>query len=533
MAERISMARRIQLRNLAEVEINRYRDNHYLWHKHVHNVELDAMQILKCHEMDESLCTVDFSCRRTGKTAIKELYQLKFNACTPDQREGIVAPREAQAKVNLDYHLDAIRRSEILTAFIDYSRGRRQVADTYYEFANRSGAQCFGIMANVDGGDLTAASLEEVDDMPRDRLYSRFLLMLGSTRRLGASKDSVNNPQIRITGVFKGNDTLQELIDTGTYRSLPIVDKYLALEMGIVQEHVMNEVAKDLSEDDYLRQLLCKNISSRNLIWRKWIRGAMTLGLQAGIQLQEPVPGLRYKKRGLISLGYDHLGHGERPESSKSAVVINEQIGNHVATIYVRTWRPGEDEGVIKKDLVSIWEYFMPDYAIGDAYGIGLITDVNEILFNRGLTTIDRRTIGDGESTASTWPEWAFSPLRFEGMVKHQMAQAARILFNKGHAVLPYFDDLAPAEDDPGTESLRLMMQQLENIKADKLNSGYATYKMVKSKIGDDTFDAYMASLWALITRGMADTPTVVMSSARERDHYLQPGKSLLPGIAA
>ncbi|MEI8634736.1 hypothetical protein P4S72_27225 [Vibrio sp. PP-XX7] len=65
---------------------------------------------------------------------------------------GIVAPREAQAFVNLGYHLDAIRRSDVLSGYIAYKSGRKQLADTYYEFSNRSKARAYGIMANVDGG---------------------------------------------------------------------------------------------------------------------------------------------------------------------------------------------------------------------------------------------------------------------------------------------------------------------------------------------------------------------------------------------
>src|SRR3546814_14604335 len=66
--------------------------------------------------------------------------------------------------------------------------------------------------------------------MPADRLYGRFLLMLGSARRLGASKDSANKPQVRITGVYKGADTLDNMIrsknadGTPIYRLLPVID---------------------------------------------------------------------------------------------------------------------------------------------------------------------------------------------------------------------------------------------------------------------------------------------------------------------
>ena len=194
MSERTSPAQRVRMQHVAEREIQRYAGDHAAWHKHVHDVELDPMQVLKCVEMDRHLNTIDFSCRRTGKTAVKELYGLYWNATHSDQEWGIVAPREAQSLNNLGYHLEAIRRSPILPHFIAWKGGRKRMSDTQYEFANRSRAVAYGIMAQVDGGDLTAASLEETDDMPADRLYSNFLLMLGSTRRLGAAEDAVRQP---------------------------------------------------------------------------------------------------------------------------------------------------------------------------------------------------------------------------------------------------------------------------------------------------------------------------------------------------
>jgi hypothetical protein len=46
--------------------------------------------------------------------------------------------------------------------------------------------------------------------MPYDRLVSRFLPMLGSTRRPGGRRGRVPKPQVRISGVFKGADVLSE-----------------------------------------------------------------------------------------------------------------------------------------------------------------------------------------------------------------------------------------------------------------------------------------------------------------------------------
>lgn len=522
MADRVSAQQRLVLQNRAEIEVMRYAGDHALWHKHIHNVELDSMQILKCLEMDRHPRTLDFSCRRTGKTAVKEMYLLKHNATNPDQEEGIVAPREAQSLVNLGYHLDAIRRSPILTAWLACKQGRVQLADTYYQFHNRSVARAYGIMAQVDGGDLTTASLEEVDDMPQDRLYSRFLLMLGSTRRMGASAASKNDPQIRITGVFKGADTLSGMVDSGEYRVIPIVDAYLGIELGIINEQFIELMRTQLSPDEYLRQLLCRNVSSRNLIWESKIREAMTVGLKANLQLADPLPGHRYKKRGMLAFGYDASGHGEAVHSSKHAFVVVEQLGNYTVVIFAKTWAPGADDQVVKRDLIGFWDYFRPDYAIGDAYGVGMLTQLNDELFGQGLTHIDRRTVGDGNSTASTWGEWPFAPLRFEGMTKHSMATAVRSIFHNGQAALPYLADFDLA--DPATADLRLLMRQLGNIKPMPTKTSYSSYKMADPKLGDDLFDAMMAAVWGLVTRGAASAPTAILTRSRSREELLVGG---------
>lgn len=518
MNDRISGRERVRARNLAEVEVVRYRGDHGLWHKHIHNVDLDPVQVLKMVEMDRHSNTVDYSCRRTGKTAVKELWLLEYLATHADQELGIVAPREAQSLVNLNYHMESIRRSEVLSAWINWKNGRRQMADTYYQFGNRSIARSYGIMAQVDGGDLTAASLEEVDDMPRDRLFSRFLLMMGSTRRLGAASTSDNKPQIRITGVFKGADTLAEILASGTYHVLPKVDVYLGIELGILNAEFMAMMRAMLSPDEYIRQLLCINVAARNLIWEKWIRRAMMIGLQAGLSIAQPLPGATYKKRGLVTFGYDHSGHGEDPQSSKYAFVVLEQIGGFTCTIYARTWAPGTDEKVVKNDLKSYWHYFRPDAAIGDAYGIGMLTQLNDELYHEGLTQIDRRTIGEGQSTASTWQHWAFVPLRFEGMVKHSMATSLRAAYNNNQMAIAYFDDMHP---QPDTEDMHLLVKQLPNIRPEQTKAGYATYTMANKKLGDDLFDATMAAYWALVTRGVVDAPAVVLARTQTREQLL------------
>lgn len=530
MTARVSAEQRLRLASRAEVEIQRYAHDHALWHKHVHGVELDPLQVLKCEEMDLHRNSIDFSCRRTGKTFLKELYCMMFLATHPMEDEGIVAPRMQQSLTNMSYHLDAIRRSPILQAYIATKNGRRQMKDSGYTFANGSGASAYGIMGQIDGDSLTIASLEETDDMPHDRLTSRFLPMLGATRRPGV--DHALEPQIRITGVFKGADVLTSLMKSGAYHTLPIVDVYLGMELGTLNEQWADDMRAQNSEGEWIRQFLCRNVAAQNWIWEQHVRRAMAVGVKLqSVQYGQagPVPGAKYARRGLVSFGYDHSGHGEKPEASKSALVVAEQIGNFVCFPFVKTWPAGTDDRVIMRDLVGLWAYFRPDYAIGDAYGLGMLSELNDQLFREGLTDVDRRTVGDGQSTASTWGGWPFAPMRFEGGVKHSMASVLRARFHNGQAAIPVFEedagDLAGEQD----RAFHTLARQLGNIKAEATKAAYSSFKMADPKIGDDLFDAACAAVWALETRGLEAVSTVIGHRTQTRAQLL----GAAPGLPA
>lgn len=526
---RTSAAQRAKSSIVAERELMRFAlpdpvtgiRPHALWHKHVHNVELDPIQILKMQEMDEHPNTVDFSCRRTGKTAVKEMYHLEMLATTPHQELGIVAPRMQQSQNNLNYLIDGIRRSEMLTAFIAHKQGRPQLKDTAFQFVNGSKASAYGIMSQIDGDSITYASLEETDDMPQDRLMSRFLPMLGAARRLGVDRRTADfKPSIRISGVYKGANVLQRLIDTGEYHILPTIDVHLGVKLGLVDAAWAASMQKQLPPEEYIRQFLGMNIRAQNWIWEEHIRRASALGLTAGLQRACPLPGERYRRRGLLSLGYDHTGHGEDPAASKSALVICEQLGNWLTFPYVRLWAPGVDDRVLARDLVAIWDYFRPDYAVGDAYGVGMLTAVNDELFRRGLTHVNRETVADGQSNASAWSQWAFAPQRFEGMVKHIMASALREAFHHNRAAFPYVDTM----DEREPEEWLAFVRQMGNIKAMPTQASYSSFQMVDRKTGDDLFDAACAAVYALMTRGLADVPTVIQSRKQTREQLLGMG---------
>lgn len=519
---RVSAAARIRVAHRAEAEIRRFAAPdpetgirpHALWHKHVHDTTLDPVQVLRMVEMDAHRNTVDYSCRRTRKTSTKELYNLAALATREHHELGIVAPRERQAQNNLKYMTDAIRRSPILQGYIAFRSGRRQLTDTKFEFCNGSKAQTYGIMGEIDGDSLAIASLEEVDDMPQDRLLSKLLPMLGASERLGSTVKI--EPAVRISGVFKGADTLEYLIASGTYHVLPVIDVYTALELGIVDANWVDEQRAQQTEGEWVRQFLCRNLAAQNHIWEKHLVKAKAVGLAAGLDPVQPLPGQRYRKRGLVGFGYDHSGHGESLTASRSCLVVWEQIGSYYVIVFARFWPAGTDDRVVENDLLGYWAYFRPDYAAGDAYGVGMLTSLNDRLFDRGLTDIDRRTIGDGASTAATWQDWPFAPIRFHGMQKHSMASMLRSVFHNGQAAIAYFD-----EDAAECADLRDLTRQLGNVRAEPTKADYASYVQVDRKIGDDGFDAAMAGVWALVTRGEVDVPTVISMRTQTREQLM------------
>ena len=187
----------------------------------------------------------------------------------------------------------------------------------------------------------------------------------------------------------------------------------------------------------------------------------------------------------------------------------------------------------MKNDLLAFWRYFRPDYAIGDAYGLGMLTQLNHDLFSEGLTQVDIRAVNNGESNATSWNEWAFAPLRFEGSIKHSMAQALRGIFHHQHAVIPYVDHLEPVGfdiDSLAVKDMKTFITQLSNIKPEETSKSYSSYVMVLKKLGDDLFDAAMAAVWALATRGQPKPAASVLTSSKSRDELLG-ATILLPGV--
>lgn len=549
MADRVSAAQRVSLQHVAEAEIKRFAGDHVAWHKHVLNVDLDPIQQMKMELMDAHPFTVDPSCRRTRKTSTKELYHLEKMACEEDHELSITAPKEDQAAVNLKYHLDAIRQSEILSAYIAMKEGKRRISDTSYQFANNSIAKIYGIMSRMDGADTTIADVEEIDDVDPERLWGRFMLTLQGTERLYQRRPGKIAKTARFTGVFQGADLMADLvrkaehppwnlemmrptlkalgvdptecapeeIEGFRFFCLPMIDVHQGLAVGIINPTVVEVVKIGLTRDQYVRQLLCIPTEGRNFFKERHLRLMMRRGYMANCEPVMPTPGQQYPKRGLIFLGFDKGGHGEDEAASRNAAHVFEVWGNYVVWLWGKEWPADADDVPIARELVEWFRFFRFDGGCGDAFGVSLITAVNDELKDKQLIDVDRREFGG--SSASSWEKWFFAPVRMEGMTKHLMFTALEREIRAGRFLVPYVHE--GNKHLPGYDLLDRTMKQFGNIKAERTSKSYDSYSMVDKKLGDDNVDAWAFGVWPMITRGIVDPPTVISTHTIDRDQLV------------
>ena len=97
------------------------------------------------------------------------------------------------------------------------------------------------------------------------------------------------------------------------------------------------------------------------------------------------------------------------------------------------------------------------------------------------------------------------------------MASAWRGGFHHNRAAFPYGDQASEHEPPEWLAFCR----QLANMRAEPTKASYSSFKMADPKIGDDLFDAAMAAVYALLTRGLADAPAVIETRKVSRQSLL------------
>lgn len=533
MAPAPNNAQRIKLANVAEREIMRFKGNNALWLKHILDIVPDEIQDGKMALMDEHLNTVDYSARRTRKTSAKELHNLIRTATESGHALNIIAPKHDQAKNSFGYIEEAVRRSPILNAFIRWKDGKKQLSTTGLEFVNGSKIHTYGITSNLDGIDSTIADVEEVDDLDEDRLRDRFLLTRLGTETLFNQGDK-REKSVRITGVFKGAGLIDKFIDDKSYYTLPAIDVWTGVAMGIINQEAVETDMDGMNDDQISRSLLCIRTSNKNFFHEKYVHRMMVRGNMKNLKIVEPVPGEIYEPRSpdsAIGIGYDAGGHGESDHPSRHACTVHEYHQGVSHYLYGREWDATADKSQVIADMVDIWAYFRPNekLAYGDAYGVATISDICDALWDLRLVKINRRDFPG--SSASTWEKWPFKPVRMEGFLKHAAFTYAQQEIHGGRVFAPLVDE--DNRKDPEYATLERYTEQLKNIKSVTVKKIYNSYQMIKKAIGDDFVDASVLYFYGIGTQGMINIPTIIQSSTISRDKILNPGDRLAKGRAA
>jgi len=251
----------------------------------------------------------------------------------------------------------------------------------------------------------------------------------------------------------------------------------------------------------------------------------MVRGNMKGLAIIIPDPVGVYEKRApnsVIGLGWDAGGHGEGDHPSRYACTVWEHLNGCSHYLYGREWDATASKEQVVRDMVDIWRFFRPDekLAFGDAYGVAIISDICDALWDLRLVRINRREFPG--SSASTWEKWPFKPVRMDGFLKHAAYTYAQVEIHGGRVFAPLVTDQNRRE--PEYETLERAVEQFKNIRAVHTKKAYDSYEMIKARIGDDLADCSVLYFYGLGTQGLLAVPTIIMSSTVTRDKALDPG---------
>ncbi len=468
----------IKVSPAAAKEIQRYKDSNVLWCKHVCNVDLMPHQAMWMDQMDRFTNTSTVAPPRVGKTYAVEFHGLKSNACNSYEDYRIFAPSEHQAGDSLQYHINGILSSPILSAFIETRLGRKQISTTGYTFQNQSNAARYGQNSNLDGVNATVIRGEEYDDLDMDTWNDRIL-----PRGMAKNKNGLPT-RIRITGVIQGKENLYNLESDDSFEVLPKIDIYDGIALGALDKDFVMSLRDSYTDDQWLRIALVKYVESRNFFWSKYLRAMQKAGDRMLLKPVTPEPGGRYESVGTVGVGLDMGAQGSSATASKYSLQFVESIGHYKRWLYGEEIDPTIDPALLRKRIVALWAFFRPAGGYGDALEANLIAQVNDDLYSDGLISYNRKR-EHAENKSENWKHWTLQPLRNQGPTKHLMFKGLQQGIHQGLFYTPLV-----IAGDPEHENLAKLVRQLENIRSVKGGASYLSYEMIKSSVGDDNVDA-------------------------------------------
>jgi len=474
------MKRRIEVANVAEREIMKYRSDIPLWLKHCTGQDADPHQMIAIQEIDENPNTIHVWPPRFGKTWSMEAVDMHNLFCNVKESLLIVAPKQEQANNALKEHLDWIEQSPLLNAYIAYRRGKKQLSDTKYELLNGSRAKTLGIHSQIDSEEASIIRGEEYDDIDQERWTDRVI------SRGGRKNPSGLATRYRLSGTIqRGRGNIYDALQNGMYHQITPFNIYHGLEFGIYDENAIKMAKAKYTDEQWLRIYMLRFVEAKNFIWESYLHECIAYGLKLNWEGVEYKPGGQYKPRGVVYAGFDCGHSGGKKHSSVYRMDIGEFIGNTGMWLNAFEWDPAEDPGKIARDIVDIWRYYDISAAYGDALKANDIALINDMLFDERLVNFDRSDCA--ANTPANWLKWQFSPQWNTGKFKYLAASELKKKIEHCKFVIPYFSS---KDDRPIAKMTRRLVACLLNIREVQSKGQYPVLEIIKKDLGDDPFDA-------------------------------------------
>lgn len=485
-------------RKAVEREIMKFAGHHYLFHKNICGRELDPHQVQWMNEMDtKGNSHLLIGSRRIRKSYTIAAYLLEEAVTKRYSEINIHAPALEQSKRDLRYiNDDMVLNSEILLAYIDKRLGEG-IGREHVEFLNHSKIQAKGQASSIDGLGATHQWLEEFDDMDWDTFMTR-IYPTGSQIKTDHDYGKREKSCLRIiTGTIKGVGNIHkiehpEVVNGVSFRFnvLPKYNAHHGIAMGIIpKEDIDLARAVLMTPHQFARTYLVLYVESANFYSDKALRTCIDYEYLPPEIIKSP--DYQYQAKGDVCVGIDAGGAGSSDESSNWAITFTEKIGNRIYWLYTQEWAGTENPGKIKKDMIELIGYFRPRGGFHDAFDTVFCYDLNLALHEKGITRIDVRRL-ENKQGKNGWDEYYIRPIRFHGPAKHQMHERMQKYVYGG-----IFKHPAIVDTDLSYAALDKLMRQFGNVKAERGNAGYNKYSSLNVKLGLDSVDSCIASVWA------------------------------------
>lgn len=497
MALRLGRKVTVDYRKSVEREIARFKDDHYLWHKHVTNVSLDPHQVGWCRQIDtRGDSHLLIGSRRIRKSFTVASYLLKEAATKANSEINVHSPALEQSKRNLRYMTDMVLNSEILLAYIDQRLGEG-LGKEHIEFMNGSRIQAKGQASSIDGLGATHQWLEEFDDMEWNTVLTR-IYPTGSQIKPDFDYGNRKGCLRLITGTIKGVGNIHKIehpergVEGFRFNVLTKLTAHHGIAMGIIPEQDIILARTVLfTPEQYARTYLVLYVESANFYPDKYVR------LCANTELLPHtfVYGEVYDNVGEVCVGIDCGGAGSSEEASNWAITFTEKVGNKIFWLYTKEWSANTQPDVILNEMSNLIQHFRPITGFGDAFDSTFLFDLNVELKRRNVTKVDVKRF-ENKQGSKGWDNWYIKPIRFHGPNIHLMHERmAKYIYSRTFVYPTVVDD--PIELIPEYNGLSRLIKQFGNVKAERSKAGYNVYNPLNLLLGLDSVDSCIASIWA------------------------------------